>query len=109
MMDELKAVLLGLVALVGIFVLGFIFTGYDYNSFKFWAPKYANAQRNVFEHTQSYVEGKVEYLCHLRFQYQESSDTNQRAALRTLILSEASTIDNSLLPIDLQVFIRSLQ
>jgi hypothetical protein len=95
-------------ALAAAMILGFVMTGYDFASFKFWAPKYENAKRQVFENTQSYVQGKTEYLGRLRFQYQEA-EGSQKDALRTLILSEASTVDSSKLPYDLQAFIRGIQ
>jgi hypothetical protein len=54
------------------------------------------------------VEGKSEYISRLRFQYQQA-DGAQKNALRTLILSEASTVDNSKLPADVQGFIAQLK
>jgi hypothetical protein len=99
------------VVIIGSFVLcvlAFAFTGANYTTYKFWAPKQANAERVVFENTQSYVEGKSEYISRLRFQYQQA-DGAQKNALRTLILSEASTVDNSKLPADVQGFIAQLK
>lgn len=94
---------------VGLFIVlltvGFVLTGYDYANYKFWAPKYENARRQVFENTQSYVEGKVGYLTQLRYQY----ETDPRPELKILILTEASTIDNNKLPLDMQAFIYSLK
>jgi len=92
--------------------LGFLATGGDLAIYRFWAPKQANAQRIVFENTQSYVQGKVEYLTRLRFQYQqakEDKEDTRAAGLRTLILDEASTVDNNKLPPDLQAFISRLK
>ncbi len=100
------------VLLVVLTAINFIGTGGDLALYKFWAPKYANAQRQVFENTQSYVQGKVEYLMRLRFQYQqakEDKEDTRAAGLRTLILDEASTVDNDKLPPDLQAFISRLK
>jgi hypothetical protein len=94
--------------MVAMFALGFIATGGDLLTYKFWAPKQENARRQVFEQTQSYVQGKVEYITRLRYQY-AGADGAQKSALRTLILDEASTIDNSKLPPDLQAFIDTLK
>lgn len=88
--------------------VGFLTTGGDLAIYRFWAPKQENAKRVVFENTQSYVEGKAQYISRLRYEYQ-SAEGAQRASLRTLILDEASTVDNSKLPPDLQAFISSLQ
>ncbi len=87
----------------------FLATGGDLAIYRFWAPKQENAKREVFENTQSYVQGKTEYLSRLRYQYQTLPEGSQKAALRTLILSEASTVDNNKLPADLQLFIQQLK
>ena len=98
------------VAGVVIYALGFLATGGDLFIYKFWAPKQENVRRQVFENTQSFVQGKVEYLSKLRFQYQEAEPgSTHRTALRMLIISEASTIDNEKLPLDLQAFVGGLK
>lgn len=101
--------MVGLLAIVVIvYLIGFVATGGDYFLYRFWAPKQENVRRQVFENTQSYVEGKIGYLTRLRSQY-SVADGSQKAALRTLILDEASTVDNSKLPEDLQLFIDKLK
>jgi len=89
--------------------VNFIGTGGDLAIYKFWAPKMANAQRQVFENTQSYVQGKVDYLTRLRFEYQTATDESRKAALRTMIITEAAQVDNDKLPPDLQAFITRLK
>lgn len=99
-------VFLGLIVLViALYGIGFLATGGDLAIYRFWAPKRANAERQVFENTQGYVEGKIEYLNRLRFQYQD----DPRPSLRIMILTEASTVDNNKLPLDLQSFIQNLK
>jgi hypothetical protein len=95
-------------ALIVIYGLGFLATGGDLAIYKFWAPKQENAKRQVFEQTQSYVEGKREYLTRLRLEY-ETADEGHKAALREMILSEAANVDLSKLPPDLVSFIQSLK
>ena len=101
----LVAILLVMVAMYG---FGFLATGGDLAIYRFWAPKQANAERVVFQNTQGFVQGKTEYISQLRLAY-ESADGNQKEALRRTILTEASTVDNSKLPADIQIFIRSLR
>ena len=88
--------------------IGFITTGGDYFLYRFWEPKMENARTQVFHNTQAYVDGKTTYLSSLQLQY-ESATGAQKAALRTMILREASTVNNSRLPLDLQNFINSLK
>ena len=104
-----RIVLVLFVVLVVSYGLGFLATGGDLAIYRFWAPKYANAQREVFVNTNSYIQGKTDYLSRLRMEYTTSKDPDQKAALKTLILTEASNVDNSKLPTDLQGFIQSLK
>ena len=94
--------------IVLLFGLSWAVEGNDFFLYKFFAPKRANVERQVFENTQSYVQGKTEYLSRLRYEYSQA-EGNQKAALKQLILSEASTVDNSKLPVDLQGFIAQLK
>lgn len=96
------------VLVIALFVIMFISAGGDLALFKFWAPKMENAKRQVFEQTQSYVQGKVSYLTKLRLDY-EGATGDQKAALRRMILTEASQVDEAKLPVDLQVFVNSLK
>ncbi len=102
-------VFLGLIVfMIGVYAIGFLATGGDLAIYRFWAPKQENARRVVFENTQSYVQGKQEYLSRLRFQYQTAEPGAGKDALRTLIVSEASTVDTDKLSPDLQAFVRSM-
>lgn len=99
-----------LVAMLVMYALGFLATGGDLAIYRFWAPKMENARREVFENTQSYVQGKTEYLSRLRFQYQTAeAGSAQQAAIRSLVVSEASTVDNSKLPVDIQAFVAQMK
>lgn len=96
---------------LGIFIIvyigGFFILGSNFFIYKFWAPKYRNVQREVFEQTQSYVQGKNTYISRLRLQY-ESTEEGQREALRRMILSEAETISRENLTPGNRSFINSL-
>lgn len=97
-----------LILMIGIYGLGFLATGGDLAIYRFWAPKQANAQRVVFENTQSYVQGKQEYISRLRYQYQSAEPGPSKDALRTLILSESANVDIGKLSPDVQAFLRSI-
>lgn len=74
----------------------------------FFEPKHENINRQVFEETQSFVHGKIQYISRLRQQYEIADTPAAKSSLRSLILTEASTVDNELLPFTLQNFINSL-
>lgn len=96
------------VGLVALYALGFLATGGDLAIYRYWAPKQENAKRVVFENTQSYVQGKQEFISRLRYQYQSAEPGAQKEALRSLILSEAANVDNGKLSPDVQAFLRSI-
>lgn len=101
----MKIALIVLACIVGLFTMEFIFTGGDLAMYRFWAPKQENAKRVVFENTQSYIQGKQEYISRLRYQFL-MADGAQKEALRMLILSEAATVDTTKLSPDVQGFLR---
>jgi hypothetical protein len=105
-----RIALLTFTILLAFYIIAFVVTGGDLFIYRFWQPKVENAKRQVFENTQSYVQGKTEYISKLRFQYKTvEQGSAQQTALRELILSEASTVDNDKLPMDIQSFISSLK
>lgn len=108
-MNGLKIAGIILLGFFVVFAIGFAATGGDLLTYKFFAPKYANAQREVFQNSTSFVQGKAEYIGKLRYQYLQA-DGAQKDALKSLILSEASTVvDKSQLPPDIQGFVRTLE
>ena len=76
--------------------------------FRFWAPQIRDAQREVFEQSQSYVQGKISHLSRLRLDYETAAEGPQRAAFRRTILTEAETVDPEHLPESLRLFVASL-
>jgi len=71
------------------------------------APKQAEAEREVYVNTPSYILGKQDVLNKYRDEYLRAKD-DRKVALRATILSEASTVDKTKLSPDLQTFINSL-
>lgn len=102
---------LGLFLLIVALLIGIDFAGNAYGlwSYSVFAPRQANIERQVFVNTNSYIQGKTDYLSRLRLQYKESDSPTQKAALKELILSEAANVDNSKLPDDIQAFINTLK
>lgn len=96
-----------LIAFVVVYVLGFFILGGNFALYRFWAPRFRDVQRQVFEQTQSHVQGKNTYISRLRLQY-ETTEDHQREALRRLILSEAETISSENLTPTNRAFINSL-
>lgn len=101
---------LGLIVVYALgFALGFASTGVNLAIYRFWAPQQEEARREVFEQSQSYVQGKVITLTRLRSQYERAGLSEaRRSSLRTEILTEASTVDTERLPNTLKAFLSRL-
>lgn len=90
---SIPRVFLALLAVAVVLVaINFIGTGGDFAIYKFWAPKMANVQNQVFHHTQAFVDGKNTYIVRLCGEASQAEGA-QKSALNSEILQEASTID----------------
>jgi hypothetical protein len=94
--------------LVLLLALMWLFQGSDFFMYKFWAPKYENVRRQVFEQTKSYNQGMIQELQNMQFEYYQA-DKEHRAALAFIILHRAADYDESRLPSDLRQFIQTLR
>jgi|SRR5271166_996856 len=94
-MKVVGAAVLGLIALVG---LGWFFTANDYAMFKFWAPKYENVKRQVFEQTKSYQRGTEQDLRQDMREMVRESDPQKKQALESMFLHELDGYDQPLPP-----------
>lgn len=86
--------------------------GLGYGSVELYAwlgPKQAEAERNVFVNTPSYIIGKDQTLSGYRRQYRTAKDKTSKAAIRDAALDEASTVEISKLTSDNRAFIEELR
>lgn len=75
------------VSLIIVFALGAIVWGlnaFGLVTFRFFAPKYENARREVFEETKSYVHGMVQDLGKYMYEWQ-TGDKETRLAIEAVI------------------------
>jgi hypothetical protein len=68
-----------------------------------------NADRTVFEETQSYVEGKRQFLNKEREEYRREKDPKSKEAIRQSILHEMANFDLNKLSNDDYAFIQELK
>ena len=68
-----------------------------------------NANRTVFEETQSYVEGKRQFLNKEREEYKREKDPQSKEAIRQSILHEMANFDLNKLSNDDYAFIQELK
>lgn len=94
-------------SLLFVYALGFALQALDLGFYAFWAPKYKAVERQVFEESKPYVQGKITYLNRLRGEYELASE-EQKPGLKAVIKREASQVKLEYLPSDLRSFIGSL-
>tara|TARA_R110002074_G_scaffold402324_1_gene606968 strand:- start:20848 stop:21216 length:369 start_codon:yes stop_codon:yes gene_type:complete len=107
-MKTIGAIVCGLLAIVLLcgLIFGFEFLGMEKK--RFFAPRHAEIDRQVFEQTPSYIHGKNTYLTQLQGEYDLADSKARKATLKTIILREAATIDRKHLNPRLLQFINSL-
>ena len=101
------AVAIGAFLAINVVVWGI--TGSDLVFYKFFAPKYEEVRRNVFENTPSYKWGMVQDLQNMQFKYLQEKNPDVRAALASVIISRATQYGESRLPGDLAAFVNNLK
>jgi|AntRauTorckE6833_2_1112554.scaffolds.fasta_scaffold00367_29 hypothetical protein len=96
--------------IIGLIVLPFALTGLDLAHFAFWAPKYEDAKREVFEETQSYQHGMWRDLRNLKMDYKKAEPGSpERRVIKGTILHRVAPVDREDIPSDLLVFIKQLE
>lgn len=110
-MNAVKAVLAVILALVVILGLTWAIQGNDFFMYRFFAPKYAHVQRQVFEQTPSFNKGTVQELENMQFDYTKEKDPKAKEALGSVILHRASgyNLNDPDVPQSLRDFITQLK
>ena len=95
-----------LIVLIG---LNFVFGWTDVYFTKTVGKAKQNDQREVFEETQSYVEGKRQFLNKEREEYKREKDPQSKEAIRQSILHEMANFDLNKLSNDDYNFVQELK
>jgi hypothetical protein len=103
-----KTIGIAFAVLLGIFALGWAIQGNDFFMYKFWAPKYENVRREVFENTKSYKQGMIQELQNMQFEYAKATPS-QRDSMASIILHRSADFPLEDMPADLRSFISSLR
>jgi hypothetical protein len=101
---------IGLVILILILVsgIGYLASGGYSDLSSLWEPALPSEARGIVTEKDTGVQAKAQYLSQMREEYEETTDNDLKATLRSMILTEAQGVDTSKLPDDLQKFIASL-
>ena len=94
---------IAVLVLLALLAVTWLIQGNDFFMYKFFAPRYEAARREVFVNTPSYVNGKRQFLARLHHEW-ENADAGHRESICALARSEAATVDVKLLPSNLQAW-----
>ena len=101
------AILGGLVLFLAL-IFGLSYAGLAH--YQFFAPKFQEAERKVYEETPSFLQGKEQLLTELRLEYQRARTDGEKENIKAMILNEASTVDlNKLRDRGLRRFVEDLR
>ncbi len=105
-----KGIFVSIICIV--LTIGSVFLANEFEIFgiKFWGVRKENARREVFEQTQSYVEGKRQDLLRYRLEYYKCKDAQEKEAIRqTIILSFSNFPEEKLTDPDLRQFLHAMK
>ena len=75
---------------------------------RFFAPQYAQVERQTFEQSRSFNQGMIQELQNMQFEYVKA-DAAHKKALASIILHRAADYDETKLPADLRAFLHDLK
>ena len=110
-MNDFRGVLLaGLISIIVLLGLTWAVQGNGFFLYKYFAPKYEQVRRDVFEQSKAYNQGMVQELQNMQFEYVKA-DAAHKAALADIILHRAAdyNLDDSRVPADLRKFVMDLR
>lgn len=76
-MPVTKIVCYGLLILIVVLGLDWLFAGENFFLYKYWAPKNEQVRRQVYESTKSYHQGSVQRLNTLCIQVEQADDDHK--------------------------------
>jgi len=109
MKDFFKITGLVSLAIIVLIALAFGMGLLNLQSYKFFAPKYENVRREVFENTQSYVEGKRQEALKYYKEYNSTTDEQERKAIEMVVVQSFANFDDSLLAPEIYNFVKEMK
>lgn len=87
---------IGFMSILILFILIFAANEFEIFGVKFWGVRKENARREVFEQTQSFVEGKRQDLLKYRHEWLKASNEDKLIIESTIRMSFANFDENKL-------------
>jgi len=108
-MKTSKIVFICLGVFVGLYLLAFISTGFDFALKSIFNPKYEELRYETTKESKSFRDGTITELYSNKLEYDGEKDEVVKAGLRARMLHVFTTIDKSKLPDDLVQFQKQIE
>ncbi len=107
---QVKAFGYGLLVLVGLLALTWVFQGNDFFMFKVFAPAQEQVRRETFEQSKAYRQGVIQELDRAYQDYNAKDATQgQKDAIASVVLHRVADFDTEALPGYLKAFVEQLR
>lgn len=90
----MKNTLVTLAFIVGIFVFIFAANEFEIFGMRFWGVRQENARREVFEHTQSYIQGKRQELIKLHHEWITERNSDNKLIIQNTVRQSFANFDD---------------
>ena len=107
-MSKLKITMISTLAVGSMLLAGFLMGNWGLLMKEYFGVRNADIDRKIYEENQSHVEGTIQHLTRLRLDYELAESENQKAAIRRMLITEATAFGIGRLPQELQNFINQL-
>lgn len=105
----MRIALITLSSIVGLFLLIVIANEFSIFGTRFWGVRQENARREVFEQSQSYVEGKRQELIKLHHEWQKAGADEKTAIEATIRMNFANFDENKIEQSELYSFLKTIK
>lgn len=105
----MRIALITIGSIIGLFLLIFLANEFSIFGTKFWGVRKENARREVFEQTQSYVEGKRQELIKLHHEWNKASADDKIAIEATIRMNFANFDESKIEQPELYSFLKTIK
>jgi hypothetical protein len=105
----MRTTLIVIGSIIGLFLLIFLANEFSIFGTKFWGVRQQNARREVFEQTQSYVEGKRQELIKLHHEWNKASADDKIAIEATIRMNFANFDESKIEQPELYSFLKTIK
>jgi|WetSurMetagenome_2_1015567.scaffolds.fasta_scaffold76845_2 hypothetical protein len=104
-----KGIGIALLSLLVIFLIIFVLNEFEIFGVKFWGVRKANVQREVFEQSQSYVEGKRQDLIKYHHEWVNADSSSKKIIENTIRNSFSQFDENQIKDTELYDFLKRIK